>query len=43
VADAVIEMRRVAGTQLDPQCVEAFVGWLEKTGRFQTGADALAA
>ena len=43
VAEAVVEMRRVSGTQLDPQCVEAFIAWLEKTGRFERGADSLAA
>ena len=37
-SDAVAELRRVAGTQLDPQCVAAFVSWLERTGRLQSGA-----
>lgn len=43
VAEAVTEMRRGAGTQLDPRCVEAFVGWLSKTGRFAQEPDSLAA
>ena len=34
-ADAVAELRRVAGTQLDPACVEAFLRWLEKTGQLE--------
>jgi HD-GYP domain-containing protein (c-di-GMP phosphodiesterase class II) len=38
--DAVDELRRVAGTQLDPDCVEAFIGWLEATGQLERGAEA---
>jgi HD-GYP domain-containing protein (c-di-GMP phosphodiesterase class II) len=33
VSEALEELRRVAGTQLDPDCVEAFIRWLERTGR----------
>lgn len=36
--DAVAELRRVAGTQLDPRCVAAFVEWLEETGQMENGA-----
>ena len=32
-SEALVELRRVAGTQLDPDCVEAFASWLEKTGQ----------
>lgn len=31
--DAVAELRRVAGTQLDPACVHAFIDWLDVTGQ----------
>ena len=37
--DAVAELRRVAGTQLDPDCVEAFVRWLDKTGQLERGLE----
>ncbi len=33
---AVNEIKWVAGTQLDPKCVDAFVRWLEKTGQLET-------
>ncbi len=39
---SVKEIQWVAGTQLDPQCVDAFIRWLEKTGQL-TGAAPLAA
>ncbi len=42
-SDAVAELRRVAGTQLDPQCVEAFVSWLAETGQLEKGAEQVAA
>jgi len=34
-AEAVAEIKRVAGTQLDPLCVAAFLRWLEKTGQLE--------
>lgn len=34
-SDAVAELQRVAGTQLDPACVSAFLRWLEKTGQLE--------
>lgn len=37
--EAVAEIRRVAGTQLDPTCVAAFIGWLEKTGQLDERLD----
>ena len=33
--EAIAELRRVSGTQLDPACVNAFVRWLEKTGQLE--------
>ncbi|GIW13312.1 MAG: hypothetical protein KatS3mg062_0751 [Tepidiforma sp.] len=33
VSEALEELQRVAGTQLDPDCVAAFIRWLERTGR----------
>ena len=39
---AVNEIKWVAGTQLDPKCVDAFVRWLEKTGQL-TSSTQLAA
>jgi len=30
VGDAIAELRRVAGTQLDPRCLDAFLNWLER-------------
>ena len=41
--DAVAELQRVAGTQLDPVCVEAFVRWLSRTGQLDSGCEQLAA
>lgn len=41
--DAVAELQRVAGTQLDPQCVAAFVAWLTETGQLERGAEQAAA
>lgn len=41
--DAVAELQRVAGTQLDPKCVDAFVGWLAKTGQLEKGSEEAAA
>jgi putative nucleotidyltransferase with HDIG domain len=41
--DAVAELERVAGTQLDPDCVNAFVGWLKKTGQMERGSGERAA
>jgi HD-GYP domain-containing protein (c-di-GMP phosphodiesterase class II) len=41
--DAVAELQRVAGTQLDPKCVEAFVRWLTKTGQLEKGSEQAAA
>lgn len=38
--DAIAELRRVAGTQLDPLCVDAFVRWLEKTGQLENARHA---
>lgn len=38
-ADAVAELQRVAGTQLDPACVEAFVGYLARTDQIKRGAE----
>lgn len=35
--DAVAELWRVRGSQLDPQCVESFVEWLIETGQLQPG------
>lgn len=32
-AEAVAELQRVAGTQLDPECVAAFIRWLGRTGQ----------
>lgn len=37
---AVTELQRVAGTQLDPACVEAFLRWLEKTGQLEAARQA---
>lgn len=34
-SEAVAELQRVAGTQLDPACVSAFLRWLEKTGQLE--------
>ena len=34
-SEAVRELRRVAGTQLDPACVAAFLRWLERTGQLE--------
>lgn len=34
-SDAVDELRRVSGTQLDPDCVQAFLRWLDKTGQLE--------
>jgi len=42
-SEALVELRRVAGTQLDPDCVEAFASWLEKTGQLETARHDLAA
>jgi len=41
--EAVAELQRVAGTQLDPKCVEAFVSWLVKTGQLEQEPDQAAA
>ncbi len=41
-AEAVAEIRRAAGTQLDPACVAAFIRSLEKTGQLETRLDAAA-
>lgn len=41
--DAVAELQRVAGTQLDPDCVAALVAWLAKTGQLERGAEQQAA
>jgi HD-GYP domain-containing protein (c-di-GMP phosphodiesterase class II) len=35
-SEAVAELERVAGTQLDPICVAAFVRYLTRTGQLQT-------
>ena len=40
---AVAELQRVAGTQLDPRCVDAFVAWLAETGQLDRGQDEAAA
>lgn len=40
---AVNEIQWVAGTQLDPVCVEAFMRYLAKTGQLKARADQLAA
>jgi len=37
--EAVAELQRVAGTQLDPLCVGAFVRWLEETGQLDQGME----
>ena len=37
--DAVAELRRVAGTQLDPACVDAFMRYLARTGQLDRGLD----
>ena len=42
-AEAVAELQRVAGTQLDPQCVEAFIAWLAETEQLEKGAEPAAA
>lgn len=34
-SEAVAELQRVAGTQLDPACVSAFLRWLKKTGQLE--------
>lgn len=41
--EAVAELQRVAGTQLDPDCVTAFVAWLAKTGQLEKCEEELAA
>lgn len=41
--EAVAELRRVSGTQLDPECVAAFVRWLEKSGQIERGSEQAAA
>jgi HD-GYP domain-containing protein (c-di-GMP phosphodiesterase class II) len=42
--DAVAELWRVRGSQLDPQCVQAFFEWLVESGQLQPGEqDRLAA
>jgi putative nucleotidyltransferase with HDIG domain len=41
--EAVEELQRVAGTQLDPDCVVAFVAWLTKTGQMDKGSEPQAA
>ena len=41
--EALEELRRVAGTQLDPACVEAFASWLEKTGQVDAARERAAA
>jgi putative nucleotidyltransferase with HDIG domain len=33
--EAIAELQRVSGTQLDPQCVNAFVAWWQREGRRQ--------
>jgi len=38
VEDAVRELRRVAGTQLDPRCVDAFLRWLAREHRTHLAA-----
>jgi HD-GYP domain-containing protein (c-di-GMP phosphodiesterase class II) len=40
---AVAELQRVAGTQLDPRCVDAFVAWLAETGQLDRGSEHAAA
>lgn len=37
-SEAVAELERVAGTQLDPICVDAFVRYLTRTGQLETAA-----
>lgn len=35
--EAIAELQRVAGTQLDPACVDAFLRWLNKTNQLEQG------
>lgn len=42
-SEAVAELQHVAGTQLDPACVVAFLAWLEKTGQLDGSREQLAA
>lgn len=37
--EALAELQRAAGTQLDPACVAAFVRWLHRTGESRHGED----
>jgi hypothetical protein len=40
--EAIAELQRAAGTQLDPTCVAAFVRWLDRTGERGHGQDVAA-
>lgn len=40
--DAVAELKRVAGTQLDPDCVTAFIRYLDSTGQLEHERPAVA-
>jgi HD-GYP domain-containing protein (c-di-GMP phosphodiesterase class II) len=39
VHEAVAELEQVAGTQLDPRCVAAYVAWLERSGWYRREAE----